>query len=41
MCCPEGQRIADMIDIADMVGDALAQGDSTSYQRHLNLKATR
>jgi hypothetical protein len=26
MCCPGGQRIA------DMVGDALAQGGSTSYR---------
>jgi hypothetical protein len=33
MCCPEGQRIAEMI--ADMVGDALAQGGSTSYGRYL------
>jgi hypothetical protein len=34
MCCPEGQRITDitdMTDIVNMAGDALAQGDSTSY----------
>jgi hypothetical protein len=39
MCCPEGQRItnitrhtADMANMANMVGDALAQGGSTSYK---------
>jgi hypothetical protein len=40
MCCPGGQRIADMRPICvrmvgnlvgDMVGDALAKGGSTSY----------
>jgi hypothetical protein len=38
MCCPAGQRIADMADmahIAHMVGDALAQGGSTSYKRYV------
>jgi hypothetical protein len=29
MCCPEGQRITELTPV--MVGDALAQGDSTSY----------
>jgi hypothetical protein len=33
MCCPEGQRIA------DMAGDALAQGGSTSYKLKLISKS--
>jgi hypothetical protein len=31
MCCPGGQRIADMHMLGDFVGDALAKGGSTSY----------
>jgi hypothetical protein len=39
MCCPGGQRIADMYMVGnlvgnmvgDLVGDALAKGGSTSY----------
>jgi hypothetical protein len=41
MCCPGGQRIANMLVadmlVADMLGDALAQGDSTSYRLELKL----